>query len=174
MSHTKHESWPSLTSVVQRGSVCEACAFLLLPEETHVFVDMLQAKAWIIYMNTHFSSFVMYIWTWACKKISIFWPENLNKSLWSSRRGMEERQVHQSYREALVQISLTTNKKIKEKGKWGHCVVSEWEQKKEKETGRKRVKIKQKLKFSFINAVSIHYRCIYAIRWGICHCLRRQ
>ena len=33
---------------------------------------------------------------------------------------------------------------------------------------------RQKLKSSFINAVSIHYRCMYAILWGIRHCLRRQ
>ena len=103
----------SVSSVIQERSVCEACGCLLLPEEMHVFVDMLQAKAWIIYMNTHFSSFVMYIWTWSRKKIAIFWPGNLNKSSWSS--GVAERQIRQSYREALVQISSTTEKK-KEKG----------------------------------------------------------
>ena len=101
----------SRTSVIQERSACEACACLLLPEEMHVFVDMLQAKAWIIYMNTHFSSFVMYIWTWARKKISIFWPGNLNKSSWSS--GMAERQVRQSNREALVQILPIIKKKRK-------------------------------------------------------------
>ena len=78
----------------------------------------------------------MYIWTWARKKISIFWPENLNKSSWSS--GIAERQVRQSYKEALVQISPTTEKK-KEKGNRGALerVVGEWEGKKEKATGRK-------------------------------------
>ena len=127
----------SLTSVIQERSVCEACECLLLPEEMHVFVDMLQAKAWIIYMNTHFSSFVMYIWTWARKKISIFWPGNLNKSSWSS--DMAERQVRRSYREALVQISPTIEQK-RAKGNRGALerVVGEWEGKKEEERDGKR------------------------------------
>ena len=79
----------------------------------------------------------MYIWTWERKKLSIFLPGNLNKLWWSS--GMAERQVRQSYREALVQISPTTKKK-KEKGNQGtlESVVGEWEGKKEKESGRKR------------------------------------
>ena len=111
----------SLTSVIQERGVCEACACLLLPEEMHVFVDMLQAKAWIIYINTHFSSFVMYIWTWARKKISNFWPGNFNKSSWSS--SMAERQVRESYREGLVQISQTTGDK-KENGNRGDWI--EW------------------------------------------------
>ena len=79
----------------------------------------------------------MYIWTWARKKISIFWPGNLNKSSWSS--GMEERQLRQRYREALVQISPTTEKK-REKGNRGALerVVGEWEGKKEEERDGKR------------------------------------
>ena len=94
-----------------------------------------KAKAWIIYMNTHFSSFVMYIWTWARKKISIFWPGNLNKPSWSS--GMAERQVRQSYREALVQISPTTEKKNGKRKRGAlERVVGEWEGKKEKERCR--------------------------------------
>ena len=88
-------------------------------------------------MNTHFISFVVYIWTWARRKISIFWPGNLNKSSWSS--GMEERQLRQRYREALVQISPTTEKK-REKGNRGALerVVGEWEGKKEEERDGKR------------------------------------
>ena len=52
---------------------------------------------------------------------------------------MAERQVQQSYREALVQISPTTEEK-KEKGNRGALerVVGECEGKKEKERGRKR------------------------------------
>ena len=50
------------------------------------------------------------------KKDINFWPGNLNKSSWSS--GMAERQVRQSYREALVQILPTTEIK-KEKGNQG-------------------------------------------------------
>ena len=70
---------------------------------------------------------------------------------------MAERQVRRSYREALVQISPTTEKK-REKGNRGALerVVGEWEGKK----GKRRVekdKKRQKLKSSFINAVSIHY-----------------
>ena len=45
-----------------------------------------------------------------------FLTGNFNKSSWSS--GMAEGQVRQSYREALVQISPTTEKK-KEKGNRG-------------------------------------------------------
>ena len=89
----------------------------------------------------HFSSFVMYIWTWARKKIAVFWPGNLNKSSWSS--GMAERQVRQSYREALVQISpITPTTEKKETGGTGES-FGEWEGKKEKERGRKRRKTKK-------------------------------
>ena len=128
-----HARFARAGAPLQERSVFEACACLLLPEEMHGFVDMLQAKAWIIYMNTHFTSFVMYIWTWARKKISIFGPGNLNKSSWSS--GMAERQVRQSYREALVQISPTTEKKkgkrkprgIGESGRWMRGEKREWD-----------------------------------------------
>ena len=41
--------------------------------------------------------------------MSVFWPGNRNKSSLSS--GIEERQERQSYREALVQISPTTERK---------------------------------------------------------------
>ena len=78
----------------------------------------------------------MYIWTWSRKKIAIFWPGNLNKSSWSS--GVAERQIRQSYREALVQISSTTEKKKeKETGRALERVVGEWEGKTEKEQGRR-------------------------------------
>ena len=52
---------------------------------------------------------------------------------------MAERQVRQSYREALVQISPTTEKKM-EKGNRGALerVVGESEGRKDKERGRKR------------------------------------
>ena len=46
-------------------------------------------------------------------------------------------------------------------------------EKRERE-GWKKIKKRQKLKSFFINTVSIHYRCIYAILWVIHHCLRRQ
>ena len=39
---------------------------------------------------------------------------------------------------------------------------------------RAREKYKKKNNSSFINAVSIHYRCIYAILTGIRYCLGRQ
>ena len=66
-----------------------------------------------------------------------FLPGNLNKSSWSS--GMEERQLRQRYREALVQITATTEKK-REKGNRGALerVVGEWEGKKEEERDGKR------------------------------------
>ena len=46
--------------------------------------------------------------------MSVFWPGNRNKSSLSS--GIEERQERQSYREALVQISPTSEKKKKRGG----------------------------------------------------------
>ena len=66
-------------------------------------------------------------------------------------------------------------RKKKEKGNRGALerVIGEWEGKKGKERGGK-YKKRQKLKSFFTNAVSIDYRCIYAILWGIHHCLRRQ
>ena len=135
-------------------------------------VYMLQAKPLIRYRNSCFSCFVMYIWTWAWKKISSFWPGNFNKSSWSS--GMEERQVRQSYREELVQISPTTEKQKKRKAGALERVVVKERGKREKEKGISRKKKWQKLKSFFINAASIHYRCIYAILWGIRHFLGRQ
>ena len=87
---------------------------------------------------------------------------------------MAERQVRQSYREALVQISPITKKKRKKEtgGHWREWEVNE--RGKKGKRGVEKDKKRKKLKSFFTNAVSIHYRCIYAILWGIHHCLRRQ
>ena len=130
----------SLTSVIQERSVCEACECLLLPEEMHVFVDMLQAKAWIIANNLHEYTFHFFCCVYlnlSTQKDINFLTRNLNKSSWSS--GMAERQVRQRYREALVQISPTTEKKRAKGNREAlERVVGEWEGKKEEERDGKR------------------------------------
>ena len=108
LHHSMHQSWSArifdslkklISWAIADWNTCRERAFLkfacvLLPALMHYFVDMLQAKAWIIYMTSCFSCIVMYIWTWTCQKISFFYPVNLNKSSCSS--GMEDRQEHQS------------------------------------------------------------------------------
>ena len=110
LHHSMHRSWStrilesfkkfiSRAMVIVDWNICRERAFLkcacfLLPALMHFFVDMLQAKAWIIYMTSCFSCIVMYIWTSTCKTISFFYPVNLNKSSWSS--GMVDRQKRQS------------------------------------------------------------------------------
>ena len=108
LHHSMHRSWSArifdsfkklISWAIADWNTCRERAFLkcscfLLPALMHYFVDMLHAKAWIIYMTSCFICIVMYIWTWTCKKISFFYPVNLNKSSWSS--GMVYRQEHQS------------------------------------------------------------------------------
>ena len=76
---------------------------------------------------------------------------------------MAERQVRQSYREALVQISPITKKKRKKEtgGHWREWEVNE--RGKKGKRGVEKDKKRKKLKSFFTNAVSIDYRCIYAI-----------
>ena len=50
----------------KRAFLKRAC--FLLPALMHFIMNMIQAKAWIIYMTSCFSCIVMYIWTWTCKK----------------------------------------------------------------------------------------------------------
>ena len=78
---------------------------------------------------------------------------------------MEERQVSQSYREALLQISPTTEEKRRETGGTGES--GRWKEREKKRGRQKKKRRWPKLKPSFINAVSIHYRCISwrTIRW---------
>ena len=124
-------------------------ACFLYPEGIHFFVDMLQAKAWIMYLTTCFSCIVMYIWTWTCKKMLIFYPVNRSKSSWSS--DMAERQERQIQRGSLVQISLTAKDwkgKRKPREHW-----REWS---EKERRKKSVREVKKLESCFVNAVSIN------------------
>ena len=82
----------NFSSLRKRAFLKGVC--FLLPEVMLFFVDMLQVKAWIIYMTPCFSCIFMYIWIWIYKKISIFYPINLNKSLWSN--GIVEKQQCQS------------------------------------------------------------------------------
>ena len=121
-----------------------------------------------VYMTSCFSCIVVFELEHAKRYHSIFYPINLNKSSWSS--SMVERQERRAKEERLFKSRWRPrrNGKRKLRKHW-----REWPGKERRNRSNKEVKKKQ-LKSPFINAVSIHYRCIYAIRWGIRYCLGRQ